>query len=122
MTQQIVQAAEDLAALLEKENTSLRQSDYSAATSLVVAKQAALTRLTGLVAKSPGVVRASRLSALGQRLKDLAAANEALLGQALAIQSRIVQIVAGAKPKAAPGLYSDDPRLRRAASLYRARP
>lgn len=115
MSYEIIQAAENLAALLEKENASLEGSDYPAAVALIPEKEALLARLTGLVARTPLAARGQDLSALGQRLQDLASRNQSLLRQAVDVQAKVVQIVAGARSKPEAQLYTNDPRLASAA-------
>ena len=67
--------------------------DFSAAVALVPAKEAALADLT----KQPGIrTIPPPLARLGQRLGDLATENRVLLERAIAVQTRIVRIVARA--------------------------
>jgi flagellar biosynthesis/type III secretory pathway chaperone len=83
-------AAQRLADVLAQENTALERLDFSAAVALVTAKEAALAEL------SKPAVPPQQLAELGQRLAALAAANQTLLQRAIAVQTRIVRIVARA--------------------------
>jgi hypothetical protein len=93
MSTGLLDAAQRLADLLTQENEALKRMDFPAAVALVAAKEAALAELT----KQPklGVVPPP-LAALGQRLGGLASENQALLERAIAVQTRIVRIVARA--------------------------
>ncbi len=82
--------AEVLAALLEAENAALRAMDAGAVAALVPAKRSAIARLT-----DAGAGPAPDAAVL-QRLRDLAAENRALLERAMAVQGRIIELVAAA--------------------------
>jgi hypothetical protein len=93
MSQTIIAAAQRLADVLARENEALKRMDFAAAVALVPAKEAALADLT----TRPGDgVLAPPLAALGQQLADLAIENQTLLERAIAVQTRIVRIVARA--------------------------
>jgi hypothetical protein len=94
-------AAQRLADLLAQENEALKRLDYLAAAELVPAKEVAL----GELEKAP---RGSTVqTGLGQRLSALAIENQALLERAIAVQTRIVRIVARAStPVAATTRYN----------------
>jgi hypothetical protein len=93
MTKELVQAAQRLADLLKQENAALTRMDFPAAVALVPAKEAALADLT----KQPKIIKLpSPLVALGQLLGGLATQNQILLERAIAVQTRIVRIVARA--------------------------
>jgi hypothetical protein len=83
-------AVQRLAEVLEQENGALKRLDFPAAIALVPAKEAALADLT----RKPGPV--IQRTALTQRLAGLASENHALLERAIAVQTRIVRIVARA--------------------------
>ena len=90
MIDQHQEAAQRLADLLAQENAALERLDFHAAVALVPAKEAALAELE----KAP---RGSKIqTGLGQRLSALALENQALLERAIAVQTRIVRIVARA--------------------------
>jgi hypothetical protein len=82
-------AALCLADLLAEENAALMRLDFVAAAALVPAKEAALADLT--VASAP-----VQPAALAQRLAALASKNQVLLERAIAVQTRIVRIIARA--------------------------
>jgi hypothetical protein len=100
MIDQHREAAQRLADLLAQENAALRRLDFLAAVALVPAKEAALAELEKLP-------RGSMIqTGLGQRLSALAKENQALLERAIAVQTRIVRIVARASaPLAAATRY-----------------
>jgi hypothetical protein len=90
MTDQHQEAAQNLADLLAQENAALKRLDFLAAVALVPAKEAALAELE----KAPR--GSTSRTGLGQRLSALAKENQALLERAIAVQTRIVRIVARA--------------------------
>ena len=99
MSNDLTEAAQRLAEVLTRENDALRQMDFSAAVALVPAKEAALADLT----RQPRIrTIPPQLARIGELLGDLAAENQALLERAIAVQTRIVRIVAraGAPPPA----------------------
>lgn len=85
-----LKSVQRLADVLEQENLALRRLDFPAAVALVAAKEAALAELTET--PLPTIQR----TALAQRLVGLASENHALLERAIAVQTRIVRIVARA--------------------------
>jgi hypothetical protein len=100
MSNDLADLAQRLADVLTRENEALRHMDFSAAVALVPAKEAALAELT----RQPRMrTIPPPLARLGQRLGDLATENQVLLERAIAVQTRIVRIVAraGAPPPAA---------------------
>jgi hypothetical protein len=82
-------AAQCLADLLAEENAALLRMDFVAAIALVPAKEAALADLT--VSSAP-----VQPAALAQRLAALASENQILLERAIAVQTRVVRIIARA--------------------------
>ena len=89
-------AAQRLEQLLARENDALKNLDFLAAVGLLPAKEAALANLAkqSIVAPFPPA-----LAEMGQRLGRLAAENQTLLERAIAVQTRILRIVAqAAKP------------------------
>jgi len=84
-------AASRLADLLTRENTALRALDFPAATALHDAKAHALMVFTTVL--DQGTPRAD--PALAERLKALAADNQALLAMALGVQARVLAVIAG---------------------------
>jgi hypothetical protein len=85
-----LKSVQRLADVLEQENLALRRLDFPAAVALVAAKEAALAELTD--SPLPAIQR----TALAHRLAGLASENHALLERAIAVQTRIVRIVARA--------------------------
>jgi hypothetical protein len=95
-------AAQHLADLLIEENAALKRLDFLAAVALVPAKEAALAELE----KAPR--GSTTRTGLGQQLSELAKENQALLERAIAVQTRIVRIVARAgAPMPATTRYND---------------
>jgi hypothetical protein len=92
MSDDLLDAGERLAAVLAQENDALKRMDFGLAVALVPAKEAALADMT----KQPPERVSPPLAALGLRLSRLAAENQALLERAIAVQTRIVRIVARA--------------------------
>src|ERR1700733_9749149 len=90
MTDERVTAAQGLADVLERENEALKRLDFPAAVALLPAKEAALAELT----KSS--VAPMKQTSVAQRLGALAAENQVLLERAIAVQTRIVRIIARA--------------------------
>jgi hypothetical protein len=93
MSSEHLAAAQRLADVLARENDALKHQDFSLAAALVPAKDAALADCMKLP-KMP--VPAPRLALLGQRLGELAAENQILLERAIAVQTRLIRIVARA--------------------------
>jgi hypothetical protein len=99
MSNDLADVAQRLADVLARENDALKHMDFAAAVALVPAKEAALADLT----KQPRMhTIPPPLTRLGQRLGDLATENQLLRERAIAVQTRIVRIVAraGAPPPA----------------------
>jgi hypothetical protein len=82
--------AQRLAEILQEENEALKRLDFPAAVALLAAKEAALAALS----KPPAPK--TRPPELARHLSELAAENRTLLQRAIAVQTRIVQIVARA--------------------------
>lgn len=107
MKDDVVQAATLLADVLARENEALQRLDYSAAVALVPTKEAVIATLAKATADLPPVEHTPAVAALGQRLRSLAAENQALLERAIEVQTRIVRIVARAgAPSATDGRYT----------------
>jgi hypothetical protein len=88
-----MQAGEKLADLLAQENAALKRLDFAAAVALTSAKEAALAELSQQQITAPLL---PSVAALGRVLAERAAENEVLLERAIAVQTRIVRIVARA--------------------------
>jgi hypothetical protein len=116
MTMDAMRAAEGLAELLARENAALAAMDLPSATALVEAKRAAADAFVAAQAKAvssgavtvPDVVR---------RLGELAAENRLLLERAMAVQQRVLAIIA----EAAPRVSAVAPRYGAAGGLVGAR-
>jgi hypothetical protein len=93
MKADLIAAAQRLADVLAQENDALKRMDLVAAVALSQAKQAALEELT----KHPAALAPPlSLQTLGQALAKLANENQLLLERAIAVQTRVVRIVARA--------------------------
>jgi flagellar biosynthesis/type III secretory pathway chaperone len=90
MSDERLEAAQRLVDLLRQENEALKRLDFPAAVALLGAKEAALADLE----KPPQLPMIQ--PALAQRLGELAEENQVLLERAIAVQSRVVRIVARA--------------------------
>lgn len=102
MKQDILDLAESLGALLEKENDLLRRQQLAEVAGLVKQKDALLNGLTEACLKVTAAARNGALSPIGEKLRILAAENHHLLDQAIRIQNQVIQIVAqaaAAQPK-----------------------
>jgi hypothetical protein len=93
MSDDLVDAAQCLADVLARENEALKRLDYPSAVALSQAKEAALTGL----AKHPiELTLPPRMAVLAPLLRRLATENQELLERAIAVQTRVVRIVARA--------------------------
>ncbi len=116
MSMDATRAAEGLAELLARENAALAAMDLPSATALVEAKRAAAEAFVAAQAKAvssgavavPDVVR---------RLGELASENRLLLERAMAVQQRVLAIIA----EAAPRVSAVAPRYGAAGGLVGAR-
>jgi hypothetical protein len=113
-------AIERLAAIVAAENAALRALDLPAAAGLLARKQSAAT---AMAAASPGARPTPALHAAAGRLRDLADENRRLLECAIAVQGRVLGIVAAAARAADPaprygrsGGYAAQPASARALS------
>lgn len=99
MRPDLAEAAERLAAVLTRENTALASLDFSAVGAFIDEKRSALEAL-GALAPDRTVTSADAPSpadlVLAERLHTLAATNKHLLEQAMAIQNRIMGVLAEA--------------------------
>jgi hypothetical protein len=93
MSNHLLETIQRLTDVLTEENDALKRLDFSAAVTLVPAKEAALAQLT----TQPGVgTLPPALAARAQLLSSLAIENQMLLQRAITVQTRIVRIVARA--------------------------
>ncbi len=117
MSTLLIDTVTDLANTLARENAALDALDLSGAVAMLPDKRRALAVLTEA---KPILLRPDLRPAMEvalRRLRDLAAENRRLLQHALTVQSRVIEIVAGALPRAdtagrygAPGLRRPAPR------------
>jgi len=106
MTLGLFEAVTRLASVLSEENEALKRLDFPAAIALGRAKEAALLGVTQGRTPTPATDHTPALAALGRRVGSLAVENRQLLERAIAVQSRIVGIVARAgTPPSASGQY-----------------
>jgi hypothetical protein len=105
MTQDLVDAANALAKVLECENAALSRLDFNAAVTLGQAKEAALRGVT----KACSALLPADLSplplALGRHMRRLATENRTLLERAITIQTRVVGIIVRAGAPSAAEQY-----------------
>jgi hypothetical protein len=104
MSNEHLYAAQHLADVLAQENEALKRLDFTLAATLLPAKDAAFADLI----KQPNIeTPPATLAAVGQRLAKLASENQILLERAIAVQTRVVRIVARAlAPPAAATRYN----------------
>jgi hypothetical protein len=99
-----MRAAEGLAELLARENAALAAMDLPSATALIEAKRAAADAFVAAQAKAAakGAMSAGAVPVpdVVRRLGDLAAENRLLLERAMAVQQRVLAIIAEAAPRA----------------------
>ncbi len=107
MSPALIAAAVRLAGVLADENRALERLDLPAATALFDAKTTALGAFTAAQALEPragnasaGPANEAERRALAERLADLAQENRRLLEHAMAVQGRIIGMVARAAPRA----------------------
>ena len=103
MTRDFQATIQTLAEILAQENEALHRVDYASAVQCTPAKEAALLELSQHPqARQSKVPSSVALAEAMRRLAGLAAENQILLERAVAVQIRVVQIVARATapPKA----------------------
>ena len=103
----LVNAITRLADALVQENTALEALDMAGAVAVLPDKRRALEVLTTLpVLDLPHGQRPAAEAAL-RRLRTLAEENRQLLQRALTVQSRVIEVIAGALPRPEPaGRYA----------------
>jgi len=92
----VVQAAERLAAVLEAENAALVALDVAGAAALLEEKLAAANALVQATAGRPVARQTPEAAGLALRVRDLADRNRSLLEHAIAVQARVLDLVAQA--------------------------
>jgi hypothetical protein len=105
MTAPLLHAAEALADILAAENAALATLDIRAAAPLLPAKRQAADAFAGAHARlaaagPPDATTRTLLQATAQRLGTLAEENRRLLERALAVQTRVMDVIAQAVPRA----------------------
>ena len=90
----LVEAAERLADILVVENTALRALDLPRVAQCLAEKTAAVTACQASDPNTPAVSRP-----MVERLRALAAENRLLLERAIAVQNRVIGMIAGAMPR-----------------------
>lgn len=106
----LIQAASDLAATLDRENRMLAALDLAGAAALLPEKQRAAGAFAAAQARAgaaPGLTPAVRHAAAGLagRLRDLVAENRRLLERGMAAQGQVIAVIARAvrtQPAVAP--------------------
>jgi hypothetical protein len=94
-----VQASvEALSVILVQENAALAALDLVSAGGFLAAKRAATEALARAGEADPGTMPDL---AVAERLRDLAAENRRLLERAIAVQGRVIAVVARATPRSA---------------------
>ena len=120
MTDPLVHAATQLADLLEQENRALAACDLRGAAAMLDAKQKA-TAAFGTAIGQPATAGPA-LRPIAARLAATAAENRRLLERSIAIQGRVLAIVARAAPLPSPAARYGAPGARPTASSGSAPP
>ena len=107
MTETLIAATLRLADTLVRENAALDALDLSGAVALLPEKRQALAVLSQADGSGlPREMRPAMETAL-RRLRDLAGENRRLLQRALTVQTRVIEVIAGALPRTEPaGRYA----------------
>ncbi len=105
MTQNLLDAANALAEVLECENAALSRLDFNAAVIVGRAKEAALSGMTRACSALPPTDRSPLPLALGLHMRRLVSENRTLLERAITIQTRVVGIIVRAGAPSAADEY-----------------
>jgi hypothetical protein len=107
MSQELIAAASLLADVLAEENAALMALDLPRAASMLADKQCAVAGfLATCDAQNPAMSHAM-LEPLARRLQSLSQENRTLLERAIAVQTRVIGVIAhAAVPAVAPAGYS----------------
>lgn len=103
MSTSLIETVSGLADTLARENAALEALDLSGAVAVLPEKRRALALLTEADAVSLTAEQRPAMELALRRLRELASENRLLLQRALTVQSRVIEIVAGALPRPAPG-------------------
>ena len=107
MSAMLVETVSGLADTLARENAALEAMDLSGAVLVLPDKRRALAALTEAGAAPLTAEQRPAMEVALRRLRALAGENRMLLKRALTVQSRVIEIVAGAMPRAeAAGRYA----------------
>ena len=103
MSQALIEAANRLTSILERENEVLRRGETQGVGAATREKQEAAEAVAALLGGSQRADDASRAAAV-TRLRAVAAENQRLLARALDVQEHLISIVAsaGVRARAAP--------------------
>ncbi len=117
MNQTLHDAADRLARILETENAALVDLDFNRVGSFVNEKRAALDALNALSPPPSGAptgMKDPAHQAVARRLQHATSENKRLLEQAIAVQTRIMAVLAGAarQAQALPGYGAKGHRAR----------
>ena len=107
MSQELIAAASLLVDVLAEENAALTALDLSRAASMLADKQCAVAGfLTARDAQGTAMEHAA-IEPLARRLQSLSQENRTLLERAIAVQTRVIGVIArAAVPAVAPAGYS----------------
>ncbi len=112
MSVELIAAGVRLADALEQENAALAALDLRGAAAMLDTKQQALAAFTAAGLHPGSATRANAdLLALAWRLDAAAAANRQLLERGIAVQSRVLAVIAGAAPRARAPRYGAGGRI-----------
>ena len=118
MIDALMTAAQRLVEALRAENAALVRLDLAAAAELATAKRQAAEAFAAAYAaaqrsgsRAEGEAR-RRAEEIAVHLRDLTAENRRLLERAIALQSRVIETIAGALRPAGPGTYGARGRAR----------
>jgi hypothetical protein len=108
MSMELIAAASLLADTLTAENAALMALDLPRAASMLTDKQCALTGFLAALDVERSAARPAAIEPLlARRLQTLSEANRTLLEQAIAVQGRVIGVIArAALPAVAPSSYS----------------
>jgi hypothetical protein len=106
MTNDLIAAASLLADTLTAENAALVALDLPRAAAMLVDKQRAATAFIAAQATPITAAQRDATEQLGRRLQSLATENRTLLERAIAVQGRVMSVIAhAAAPEIAPSGY-----------------
>ncbi len=99
MTPELVEAATDLADMLDRENAALAALDLAAAAALAESKRRVTDSFLAARARAPAGPLGQEAERIATRLRDLAAENKRLLERAMFVQGRVLATIARAIPR-----------------------